>query len=68
MAKKVEVNVNRIPVSELEVNCVYKTYVQELVKILEINNERKSICLYNISGAHKQWVDFKNIYLTNKIR
>lgn len=66
MAKKTVVT--KIPVNELELDGVYKTYVQELVKILKIDEERQEIVLFNISGAHKQWVGFKNIYLTERIR
>lgn len=67
MAKKQQ-SVPKIPVKDMEVDGVYKTYVQEIVKILEINKETETIVLFNISGAHKQWIEFRNIYLIERIR
>lgn len=58
----------RIDPTELVVDGVYKTWVQEIVKILTIDKEKEKICLYNISGTHKQWVEFKNINLIAKLR
>ena len=58
---------NFIKVEDIEIGNVYRTHVKDLVKILEINEERESILLYNISGSFKQAVDFKNIALVEKI-
>ena len=66
MAKKNENN-GKIPVEELKVDGVYKTYVGDIVKILKINNERKEIVLSNVTGAHKQWTSFKNIYIVEQL-
>ena len=71
MAKKKNTNESlapKIPVNEIELGGVYKTYVNELVQVLQINGETNQFLIYNISGAHKQWIDFKYIYLTEKIR
>lgn len=57
----------RIPVEEIEVDGVYKSYVNDIVKILSIHKDRKQIVLYNVTSAHKQWIDFKNIYLISRI-
>ena len=71
MAKKkteTEVLPTRIPVNEIEVGGVYKTAVKELVRVEQINGETEKIKLTNITGGHKQWVDFKHIYLVEKLR
>ena len=69
MAKKKAAAVTkRIDVKDIEVDGTYKTYVKDIVKILKINEDRKQIILYNISGSHKQWVDFRNIYLVERLR
>jgi len=65
MAKKQE-KAEKIPVKDLEVGATYRTYVLDLVKILQIDEDRETVVLYNISGAHKQWVSFKNIFLIEK--
>ena len=65
MAKKQE-KAEKIPVKDLEVGATYRTYVLDLVKILQIDEDRETVVLYNISGAHKQWVAFKNIFLIEK--
>ncbi len=56
----------KIPVGEIEVGATYRTYVKDLVKILDKNEKTEMIILYNISGSHKQWVSFKNIYLIER--
>jgi len=58
---------NNINVEDIEVGCVYRNYVKDLVKILEINKEKQQILLYNISGSFKQWLAFKNIALIEKL-
>jgi len=60
--------VPKIPVNEIELGGVYKTFVNELVRVDKIDGEKKQIVLYNINGAHKQWIDFQHIYLIEKIR
>ena len=57
----------RIDVKDIVVDGVYKTYVNDIVKILKINEDRKQFVLMNITGSFKQWVDFKNIYLVEKL-
>lgn len=59
--------VEKISVEDIEINGVYKTYVGDIVKILEIDNERECITLMNITGSFKQWIDFKNIFLVRRI-
>jgi len=66
--KKKETSVERIPLNEIEVGGIYKTFVNELVRIEEIRGKEEKIVLYNLTGAHKQWVDFKHIFLIEKIR
>ena len=58
----------RIPVSEIVVGGAYKTYVNDIVKILRINEETETITLYNVTGSFKQWTSFKNIYLVKRIK
>ena len=53
----------KIPVSEIKVGGVYKTYVNDLIRIEDINETTQMIRLYNVTGAFKQWTAFKNIYL-----
>jgi|AntAceMinimDraft_18_1070375.scaffolds.fasta_scaffold89377_2 hypothetical protein len=65
--KKVKI-IPRIPVKELEVGCVYKSFVLDLVKILEISEERQTVVIFNITGAYRQWKTFKQINLIEKIR
>ena len=64
---KPEEKTDFIKVEDIVIDGVYKTHVKDLIKILEINEERKSILLYNISGSFKQIVDFKRIALVEKI-
>lgn len=66
MAKKKVMT--KIPVNELEVDGVYRSYVQDIVKILEIKKDTETVVLFNISGAHKQWTEFKYINLVERIR
>jgi mRNA-degrading endonuclease RelE of RelBE toxin-antitoxin system len=56
-----------IKIEDIEIGGVYKTHVKDLVKVLGINEERKSVTLYNISGSFKQVTDFKNIALVEKV-
>jgi len=70
MAKKtvnIEVKKEKIPVSEIVIGGVYKTYANDLVKIEAKNEEREQITLSNITHAIRQWVAYKNIYLTDRI-
>jgi len=55
-----------IPVESLEINGVYQTYVKDIVKVLSIDNIKKVICFYNVSGTHKQWTDFKHINIVKR--
>jgi hypothetical protein len=70
MAKKKEETqeLPKIPVEEIELGGVYKTAANDIVKVERIDGESKKIVLYNISGAHRQWIDFKHIYLIEKLR
>lgn len=73
MAKKTakiantEVKKERIPLDEIEVGGVYKSYANDLVKIEEKNDEREQVVLSNITHAFRQWVSYKNIYLVDRI-
>jgi len=55
-----------IPVKDLVINGVYQSWVQDIVKILKINESTQTITLYNVSGAHKQWTSFKHINLIKR--
>ena len=57
---------SNIEVRDLEIGAVYQNHVKDLVKVLEINNETKVVLFYNVSGAYRQWIDFKNIALVEK--
>lgn len=57
----------KIPVNEIEIGGVYKTAVQDIVRVEKIDGGNEKIVVYNISGAHKQWIDFKHIYLVEKL-
>lgn len=57
----------KIPLNEIELGGIYKTAVQDIVRVEKIDGGNEKIVLYNISGAHRQWVDFKYIYLVEKI-
>ena len=35
---------------------VYRTHVGDLVKILDIDESRDMLCIFNISDSAKQWV------------
>jgi len=56
----------RIAVKDIVVDGVYKTYVNDIVKVLQINMDREQFVLMNITGSFKQWTDFKNIYLIER--
>jgi len=67
MAKKkvkTEVEKDRIPVEDIVVGGVYKTYVQEIVKVLKKDEDRQEFVLFNVNGAFKQWTAFRHIWLT----
>lgn len=69
MAKKkvkAQPKVELINPEDLVVNGVYQTWVQDIVKILKINKSQKKIVLYNVSGSHKQWIEFKNISILKR--
>ena len=57
----------RIAVKDIVVDGVYKTYVNDIVKVLKINKDREQFVLMNITGAFKQWVDFRYIYLVERL-
>jgi hypothetical protein len=58
----------KIEVKDLEVGVTYKNYVQDLCKVLSINETTQTVCLYNITGAFRQWILFNNVNLVQKIR
>jgi len=66
MAKKKE-TVNRIPKEDIMVGGVYRNAVQDIVKVLKIDEIEQRFILFNVSGAHKQFTDFKHIWLTEKL-
>jgi hypothetical protein len=66
MAKKKAERLVKIPIEEIEVNGVYKTYVNDIVKVLSIDKEKEQFVLMNITGSFKQWIDFKNIFLVTR--
>ena len=41
---------------KIEVNGIYKTHVNDLVKIINIDKSNDRIHLYNISDGANQWV------------
>jgi len=57
----------RIPVSELEIGGVYKSAVQDLVRIEKLDEEDQKVVVYNISGAHRMWISMKHIFLVEKV-
>jgi len=57
----------KIDIKDIVVNGVYKTYVNDIVKILRINKEREEFVLYNVTGSHRQWTSFKHIYLVERL-
>jgi len=69
MAKKKETQetTNRIPLEEIELGGVYKNYVNDIVKVEKIVGDQEKIIFYNISGAHRQWISFKNVFLVEKV-
>jgi len=60
-------DIPKILIEDLVVGGVYQTYVSDIVKILSINEKKKEIKFYNVTGAFNQWRNFKNIYLIKKI-
>jgi len=58
----------RIEPTDLEIGHTYMSYVGDLVKILDVNLERKEVAYYNLTGVHKQWTNFKNVNLVKKVR
>lgn len=66
--KKAEIaETKRIPVKDIKVNDIYKTYVNDIVKVTKINEESETITLYNVTGSYNQWISFKHIFLIEKI-
>jgi hypothetical protein len=57
----------KIPINQIDLGGVYKTAVQDIVRVESIDGAKNQFVLYNISGAHKQWVDFNNLYLVEKV-
>lgn len=53
---------------KLEVGGVYKTNVQDLVKIKEIDEQKGKIHLYNITESCNQWVNLVGHRLKERIR
>lgn len=59
--------IDKIPVEDIQVEGVYKTYVGDIIKVLDINKATKTVTLFNITGSFKQWTEFKNVNLIRKI-
>lgn len=66
--KETQKQITKIPVEDLEIDGVYRTYVKDIVKVLEINEQTETVKLYNISGAHRQWTKFKYVNIVEKVR
>jgi len=56
-----------IAVDDVEINAVYRTHVKDLVKVLAKDETLQKFKLYNISGAYRQWTDFRNIAFVEKM-
>ena len=56
-----------IPVKDLKIGTLYKTYQKDIVKIEKIDEERQSVVMYNATAQCRQWVDFRHVLITNKI-
>ena len=70
MAKKkanTKVKKEKLHLDEIVIGGVYKTYVNDLVKIEQKNDDTEQVVLTNITHAYRQWVSYKNIYLTDRI-
>lgn len=68
MVKKKElIELPPIPINEIELGGVYRAAVNDLVKVEKIDAGNKKVVLYNITGAHKQWVDFRYLHLVEKV-
>ena len=60
--------ITKIDVKDLEVDATYRNYVKDLCKVLSVDEKTQTVCLYNITGAFKQWILFDNVNLIQKIR
>jgi hypothetical protein len=56
------------PEIKLEVEGVYKTNVKDLVKIVEIREEKGQMYLHNMTENCHQWVNIKGHRLVTKVR
>lgn len=56
-----------IPIEDIEIGAVYRTHVKDLVKVLDKDEKLQKFKLYNISGAFKQWTDFRNASFVEKM-
>jgi len=54
-------------VKEVKVNEVYKTHVNDLVKIVEIDKVNDRLHIFNISDGANQWVSLSRA-LKHKLR
>jgi hypothetical protein len=52
---------------EIKVNEIYKTHVNDLVKIIEIDKVNDRLHLFNISDGANQWVSLSRA-LKHKLR
>ena len=52
---------------KIEIDGVYKTHVNDLVKVIEIDKPNDRIHLYNISEGANQWVSLSRA-ITHKLR
>jgi hypothetical protein len=63
-----EVECNRIPVEEIQMNRTYINYVGNLIKTLSFDEKTRLLKVYNISESCNQYHDIKNVFFVKLIR
>jgi hypothetical protein len=65
---KINIPMEKFPkIEKIEVNEVWKTHVNDLVKIIEIDKENDRVHIFNISDGANQWVSLSRA-LEHKFR
>lgn len=57
-----------LPVEELIANGVYLTHTKDLIQIREINKEKKTLHIFNITEQCSQWTDFSRHIIVERVR
>lgn len=60
--------IQTIPVTDLNVGCVYMTHTKDLVQVRKIDEKTKTLHLYNISESCTSYISFDNNLIIKKIR